>query len=219
VNATLNEEAKSAELEYSNHDEARACHKSPEPIFGNRFVKVFWKPVEGREKPKTVRLDPEILRANLARKEEKRKEALALEAEKQKHLQEIQKSTSQLISKQMEEQQKVMEKLRNPSLNVDERAVLMKGLEMLQSSIKTLMASIAKPQKPQFPPARQSRTFARRFAVDPNQMDTDIPDETSEKMALYRELEAKIQSMGGNSDPGLYAQFEQLKSEVLIFLI
>ena len=37
-----------AQIEYSNHFEAKAAVKSPEAVFGNRFINVYWK----REQPK-----------------------------------------------------------------------------------------------------------------------------------------------------------------------
>lgn len=39
----VDENHKLAEIEFAGHDMALAAHQSPEPIFGNRFVKVFWR--------------------------------------------------------------------------------------------------------------------------------------------------------------------------------
>lgn len=36
-------EKKLAELEFESHDQARAAWNSPEPIFNNRFIKLYWK--------------------------------------------------------------------------------------------------------------------------------------------------------------------------------
>jgi hypothetical protein len=212
VNVVVIPDQHKAELEYTSHAEAKACHSSPEAIFGNRFVKVYWKPVE---KVRAPPVPAEVLRANLARNEEKRKQALAVQAEKQKQLNELQKSTNQVIAKQMEEQQRVMEKLRNPNLSVEERAVLMKGLEMLQESIKTLMETASKSITPnQTPKPYKKRTYERKFALDTNQMDTDEP--RNEQYALLQQLQQQAQAMGQNVDPQLIQQIQQLQNEVLL---
>jgi hypothetical protein len=133
---------KSALLEYSTSQEAKACHSSPDVIFNNRFVKVFWSDSEQPPvRPQTQATPPsaEILSANLERMQEKKREAVLLALEKQKQLAEIQKTRQVLISQRMEEQAATMEKLRSPELSVQERAIMMKQLEVLQSMIKTLM--------------------------------------------------------------------------------
>lgn len=136
VNVSTEPESHLAHLEYSTHEEAKACHESPEPIFGNRFVKVYWKRVD----PKVVTQEQRM--ANLVKLEEKNLERDAIQMEKQKKLLEIQKKTRMMVKERMDEQEKVLSKLRDDSISIQERTVLMKGLSTLQESIKSLMSGI-----------------------------------------------------------------------------
>ena len=139
VNAQIDEYSKSALLEYASHEEAKACYSSPDAIFSNRFVRVYWSGMESISPPQAV-LTKEELQANLRRMKEKKFEADIVALEKQKQLTEIQKNRAALISKLMLEQATIMEKLKTDSnLSVQERAVMMKGLETVQESIKSLM--------------------------------------------------------------------------------
>lgn len=143
VNSQIDAESKSAMLEYATPEEAKACHNSPEAIFNNRFVKVYWSGMENIPPPPVV-LSPEELRANLRRMQEKKLEADLAVLEKQRQITEIQKNRTALISKLMAEQTGIMDKLKtDATLSVQERAVLMKGLETMQESIKSLMKETA----------------------------------------------------------------------------
>ena len=143
VNSQIDVESKSAMLEYATPEEAKACHNSPEAIFNNRFVKVYWSGMENIPPPPVV-LSPEELRANLRRMQEKKLEADLAVLEKQRQITEIQKNRTALISKLMAEQTGIMDKLKtDATLSVQERAVLMKGLETMQESIKSLMKETA----------------------------------------------------------------------------
>jgi hypothetical protein len=42
IDCQVKPEMASAKLEFENHQEAMACYSSPDVIFNNRFVKVFW---------------------------------------------------------------------------------------------------------------------------------------------------------------------------------
>ena len=57
-----------ADIEFEGHDQAVAAHKSPEPIFGNRFVKVFWRKKQDEEPE--PELDIEAVRRMQAIKQE-----------------------------------------------------------------------------------------------------------------------------------------------------
>lgn len=197
-------QGKSAQIEFSSHSEAKACHSSPDAIFGNRFVKIYWSSTESI-KPQP-QLSQEELRANLLRMAEKKREAELAVLEKQKQLNEIQKNRTALIAKQMEEQTKVMEKIRDPSLTVQERAMLMKGLETLQESIKSLMAAASSTPsatstpyrppsfrptfRPAYRPPYQPHTSERQFAVDSKQVENYSVYET--KLQAFKALEAKV---------------------------
>ena len=187
LNTQIDADSKSAMLEYASHEEAQTCYSSPEAIFSNRFVKVYWSGMESISPPQPV-LTKEELQANLRRMKERKLESDLATLEKQKQLTEIQKNRAALISKLMQEQTTIMEKLKTDSnLSVQERAVLMKGLESLQESIKSLMKeTVNSPHVPRNPSAYQVRPYSpynsggyrppfqkphrsdRKFVFDPN---------------------------------------------------
>lgn len=62
-------------MTFSNNGEAHAAYKSSEPVFNNRFIKVFWHKKKEMEKP--VETDPEVLKAqNIQKHEQQQQENL-----------------------------------------------------------------------------------------------------------------------------------------------
>ncbi|KAF9994323.1 hypothetical protein BGZ80_005782 [Entomortierella chlamydospora] len=65
TNIQVDQPAHKALIQYSNRDEASAAYNSPEVIFGNRFVKVYWQPDDldaatfGRQPKPTGQVRPE----------------------------------------------------------------------------------------------------------------------------------------------------------------
>ncbi|KAF9199240.1 hypothetical protein BGZ49_010668 [Haplosporangium sp. Z 27] len=65
TNIQVDQAAHKALIQYSNRDEASAAYNSPEVIFGNRFVKVYWQPDDldtatfGRQPKPTGQVRPE----------------------------------------------------------------------------------------------------------------------------------------------------------------
>jgi hypothetical protein len=119
--------------------------------------------------------------------------------EVQRKKSELHRKGAEMIARQMQEQSQVMERLRNPNLTVEERQVLMKGLETLQESIKTLMAQQPKASPintarkplnasaPAFVPAFKARTSERSFA---------LPVEDSEEVLKAKRLQfANLQAL------------------------
>ncbi|KAG0212711.1 hypothetical protein BGX28_005744 [Mortierella sp. GBA30] len=66
TNIQVDQPAHKALIQYSTRDEASAAYNSPEVIFGNRFVKVYWQPDDldattfGRQPKPTGQVRPEV---------------------------------------------------------------------------------------------------------------------------------------------------------------
>jgi hypothetical protein len=154
-------------------------------------------------------LTPEELQQNLKKMQEKTREMHRQQElqkqEAQRRKTELIRQGAEMIARQMQEQSQVMERLRNPNVNVEERQVLMKGLEILQESIKTLMQQQPKSsptstaRKPlnagaaAFVPSFKARTSERSFA---------LPVEDAEEVMKAKRI-----------------QFAQLQALVIIRLI
>lgn len=134
-----------ATITYSTHREAQICYNSPDVIFDNRFVKVFWlrEDNESTNHPngkRTVSLDD--IEAKKGQAELARKVFLEkLQAKKEA----IHNGRSALIEKQLEEQKRIMLKLEDPSLTMEHKRQLMNNMKMLGDSTQSMMASTPKP--------------------------------------------------------------------------
>lgn len=132
------------------------------------------------------------------REMQRQQELQRIEAQRKKS--ELNRQGAEMIARQMQEQTQVMERLRNPDLSVEERQVLMKGLGILQESIKTLMAQQPKvspvntPRKalnagaPAFVPSFKSRTSERSFALPVGNPE----EEMKTKRIRYAKLQAIV---------------------------
>lgn len=160
VDVKINDEQKNVTLEFSTHLEAKNCHSSPDPIFDNRFVKVYWKPKSFS--PKKVELTQEQLKQNLQRMQEIKYQKIQQQRESEQALIELNNSRKELIAKQLIEQDRVMEMIKNDSLSVQEKNLLMDGLKLLQDSIKSLMDPLNSCSNI----INDSNTHQRKFAQD-----------------------------------------------------
>ncbi|KAI8145197.1 hypothetical protein BJV82DRAFT_605275 [Fennellomyces sp. T-0311] len=95
VDIELQPENQRAFLEFKTHDEAHKAHQSPEVLFNNRFVKVYWRKEE-RQPYKPPTPDPELVKKRMEelqkiREETQRrkKEQLEKQIEYNKQKQEI----------------------------------------------------------------------------------------------------------------------------------
>jgi hypothetical protein len=126
----LNTEKRIAYLYFNTHEEARNCHKSPDAIFGNRFVKIFWKPIDDKEEARN--------------KEQIR---ISLQLDQDMKLLEMQKQRNQLVTKHMRDQESVIYRLKNEKDPV-QKQLLMDKLKDLQEGVRILMeAQVQQPDK------------------------------------------------------------------------
>lgn len=148
-----------AQVKFTHHQAAQKAYKSPEPIFGNRFIKVFWhKDGDSRASPNkdaaastpAARPPPPTMSVPQNVPPSARKfppasrpapKDSAQEAAKLQQLKEIQLQKEELRKKQLEEQQTLMKMLSSPNLDQETKVTLFKQLKTLTDSIE---ASIKK---------------------------------------------------------------------------
>lgn len=119
----INSKGSYAEIEYETHDQAVAAHGSPDPIFDNRFIKVYWRK---KDDSSFADLDVEDLKRMQAIKQQKFEEKLAKKREHQAKMQQLMEQRTRLLQAQeallqtgaeidqttLDEQQKVTDSLR-----------------------------------------------------------------------------------------------------------
>ncbi|KAF9334242.1 hypothetical protein BG006_002491 [Podila minutissima] len=158
VNIQLDQPAHKALIQYSTRDEANAAYNSPEVIFGNRFVKVYWQPDDqqscfGGSTPKpTGQVQPTrpdhqglaphhavpkppatsvlMTPERAAELAAERAAAAAKLEENKKVMMEIQKQKEALIQRQQEEQKLLLQKLfANKTMSQQDKDEILKGLK------------------------------------------------------------------------------------------
>ncbi|KAF9899958.1 hypothetical protein EC991_008116 [Linnemannia zychae] len=154
TNIQVDQPAHKALIQYSTRDEASAAYNSPEVIFGNRFVKVYWQPDDldsstfGRQPKPTGQVRPETSAASTshypmppatsvlmtperaAELAEERAAAAAKKEENKKTMQEIQRQREALIKRQQEEQKLLLQKLiANKTMSQKDKDEILNGLK------------------------------------------------------------------------------------------
>ncbi|KAG2174857.1 hypothetical protein INT43_005919 [Umbelopsis isabellina] len=199
TNISLQPETSKAVIQYSNHAEADAAYSSPEVIFNNRFVKVYWQKTENKDQegaavttppkpaqPKTFEPSPEVVAAKAA-EFAKLKEAKAKQQQaRMQTMLELQKSKEQLIQKQIEEQKMLMEKLANAK-TPEERSAIKQALNDIVNG-----ASSPAPT-PTFAPTAEAPDTSSEAA----QTEEGKKEETAEELkAKLARLEAEAAALG-----------------------
>lgn len=133
--------AKTAIVKFESNPVAYAAYNSPEAIFDNRFVKVFWARMDipqdqdmQMDGTSPHRREPLITPAEQARidtAKAKEEEIKLRKQEKLKAMLEIQKQKELLIQRQIEEQKALMEKLSDKSLSAKDKEVIKAQLQRL----------------------------------------------------------------------------------------
>ncbi|KAG2185106.1 hypothetical protein INT44_001896 [Umbelopsis vinacea] len=198
TNISLQPEASKAVISFSSHQEADTAYSSPEVIFNNRFVKVYWQKAETKEQdavtppppkpltPKTYEPSPEVIAAKAAEfaklKEVKQKQQQA----RLQTMLELQKSKEQLIQRQIQEQKVLLEKLEKAK-TPEERSEIMTALNNItaSSSATAPAPAVAAPTATEATPSEQPETDDAKKA--------DSADELKAKLAR---LEAEAAALG-----------------------
>ncbi|KAF9923885.1 hypothetical protein FBU30_006068 [Linnemannia zychae] len=203
TNIQVDQLAHKALIQYSTREEASAAYNSPEVIFGNRFVKVYWQPDDldsatfGRQPKPTgqVRPDPVVSTPHYsmtpatsvlmtperaAELAEERAAAAAKKEENKKTMQEIQRQKEALIQRQQEEQKLLLQKLfANKNMSQKDKDEILSGLRNVAVEVT----------KEPTDPHAQARAAAAA-AETQRQADLQKEAEKLEKARLDNELES-----------------------------
>ncbi|KAG0036259.1 hypothetical protein BGZ82_004477 [Podila clonocystis] len=221
VNIQLDQPAHKALIQYSTRDEANAAYNSPEVIFGNRFVKVYWQPDDqqgsfGGSTPKPTgqiqptRPDHQGLASHHAVPKPpvtsvlmtpERAAELAVERaaaatkleESKKVMMEIQKQKEALIQRQQEEQKLLLQKLfANKTMSQQDKDEILKGLKNVAIEVtKEIPNPLAHAQ------AQAAAAEAQK------QADLQKEVERLEKEQMDRELEVVGQTPSASGETSL----------------
>ncbi|KAG0162606.1 hypothetical protein DFQ30_001652 [Apophysomyces sp. BC1015] len=203
TNITVYAAQQKAIIQFSTRAEAEAAHSSPNPIFDNRFVKVFWHkdsnaPAETKAPaptPARTEPDPDILAARAAEFAKLREEKKKMRQERVKTVLEAHKQKQELLERQIAEQKRLMEKLTSSKeMTRAEKEELLKSLKKIAAEIDGNRAAAAAP-----PPAEtvygQSSAWPRRFTLDnrpTSLLVSDIPEEGKDALRSHFEQYGNI---------------------------
>ncbi|KAG0372884.1 hypothetical protein BGX24_012449 [Mortierella sp. AD032] len=203
TNIQVDQPAHKALIQYSTRDEASAAYNSPEVIFGNRFVKVYWQPDDldsatfGRQPKPTGQVRPEapatsashypmppatsvlMTPERAAELAEERAAAAAKKEENKKTMQEIQRQKEALIQRQQEEQKLLLQKIfANKNMSQKDKDEILNGLKNVAIEVT----------KEPIDPHAQARAAAAAAEVQ-RQAELQKEAERLEKARLDTELE------------------------------
>jgi RNA-binding protein 26 len=149
-----------AVIQYSTRAEAENAYNSPDAIFDNRFVKVYWAKEEPAANaaspaaatdgsqlaaaPKVNEPDPELVKARAAELAKEKEEKLRKHKEHLKRVLEIQKKKETLLQQQIDEQKRLLAKLSDTAnMSKAEKSELLNALKRIQSDIDTSKSTAA----------------------------------------------------------------------------
>jgi len=209
VNIKVQPNQKNAIIQFSRTAEATAAIRSPDPIFENRFVKIFYLPTQDNNTPQAsveairptvapiTKVDPAPVPDAVVEEQRRKFSELLKAKEKVKLATDIQKKKKELVEKQIQQQKAILAKLENPSLDQKDREVLMITLKKLNESITPV---ISKPvsQINLGINSDSSKLFAQKQKLD------------SELEAYHIEATKKVQD-----SENLKSSLESLRAEVV----
>ncbi|KAI7870676.1 hypothetical protein BDF14DRAFT_1504746 [Spinellus fusiger] len=190
TNISVQPHQQKAILQYGTRAEAEAAYHSPDAIFDNRFVKVYWHrekeeggsglapAVEVQQTPvvPSNEPDPELVAARAAELAKQREEKQKKHQERMQALLDAQKQKEQMLQGQINEQKELMAKLGNKDLTRVEKEELLKSLKRIAAEIDVSKASVM-PQPQQTPVSGT----------------TETPEDLKRKLAI---LEAEAAALG-----------------------
>lgn len=229
TNISVQPQAQKAIIQYSTRAEAEAAYNSPDAIFDNRFVKVYWSKedptapfnaektgadatgaggLQAAGAAKSNEPDPELVAARAAEIAKAREEKQKKHQEHMKHILEIQKKRETQLQQQIDEQKRLLAKLTNSAnMTQTEKAELLKALKNIQSDIDTSKHAAANEAAAQAKAATTTTTTATATTSAEEQgaaaADVKQGGETTEdlKKKLAR-LEAEAANLGIHGSGG-----------------
>ncbi|KAF9435410.1 hypothetical protein BGZ76_006338 [Entomortierella beljakovae] len=207
TNIQVDQSAHKALIQYSTREEANAAYNSPDVIFGNRFVKVYWQPDDvdaatfGRLPKPTGQVRPEksstpapphghhaqkppaasvlMTPERAAELAAERAASAAKMEETKKTMQEIQRQREALIQRQQEEQKLILQKMfAKKAMSQQDKDEILKGLKNVAIEVT----------KEPVDPLEKARAAAAAAEAQ-RQAELHKDAERKEKERLDRELE------------------------------
>lgn len=153
VNIQLDLDALRAVIQFTHFEEAKAAFSSPEAVFGNRFVKVYWHRVDDIPKsnfgpahsapstPSTTntpekRLPPPNTPMKLDHVADRERERQAILAD-------VAQKKQDLVQRQIEHQKALLKRLESPDLTSAEREEIRLGIRSIEESTRSILAESA----------------------------------------------------------------------------
>lgn len=170
VNITVQPEYQRARIEYATKEQANAAYTSPEVIFGNRFVKVFWdhEDYPSSSLPPSAQAalamprrlsqsssGPMPMESSSSQPGLRVDAAAARRQEALRGMLELQKQKQELLVKYISQQKELLQKLESKSLPEAERQEMLASLRAIDDLIKTLKVS-GFPESPEKKPSLSS---------------------------------------------------------------
>ncbi|KAI8378799.1 hypothetical protein EDC96DRAFT_604465 [Choanephora cucurbitarum] len=158
TNISVQPNFQKAIIQYSTRAEAEKAYSSPDVIFDNRFVKVYWskEDTNGTEMPSSATAlpvaqqanhpsakvsnepDPELIAKRAAELAALREEKQKKHQEHMKSILELQKKRELQLQQQIDEQKRLLARLTDSAnMSVAEKAELLRQLKQVQSDIDT----------------------------------------------------------------------------------
>jgi hypothetical protein len=196
VNIEVLQNEKKAKIKYSSHRDAHNALKSPEAVFGNRFIKVLWneqvdsqvslvnaeeRKLEEERKAEEEKKKEEQRKAEQKKAEERRAKLLLerLEAAKKKVAKPdllakstITKKRTDLISAKKKLLDQMIETLKKPELSLEKKQQMLKEVEALKNTIKDDLTKLAQENAAVTPVPTPKPTYVSPLKKLSNSIDT-----------------------------------------------
>ena len=147
TNVTVNPDQRRAKIQFATNEEANQAYHSADAIFDNRFVKLYWdRDGEDIPAPQMVRtlevvkdahvpLNPPTLASTINIAAAKRQEAL-------KTMLNLQRQQQELLTRYIDQQKALMNRLESGNINETDKAELMDSLRNVDSLIISMRESM-----------------------------------------------------------------------------
>jgi RNA-binding protein 26 len=146
VNIEVIQNEKKAKIKFSSHREAHNALKSPEAVFGNRFIKVLWNEQVDSSQVSLVNLEEKKLEEERKAEEEKKKE----EHRKAEQKKAEERRAQLLLERQEAAKKKAAEHKAKPDL-LAKSTITKKRTDLLSAKKKLLDQMIETLKKPELP--------------------------------------------------------------------
>jgi len=208
ININLDPRHYKATIQFSQYSEANQAYSSPDPIFGNRFVKLYWAKTETEENENSTTNENDVnanANANTtsnSKSAEEEKQEPPLSSEEMDQINKMKKS---MISKQLEKQKAFMKQVENPGLTKPEKEEILNNIKLITESVKHIMNAspqhikvlagniLQQPKEPNKPETSTDTTSTT--ATKPTE-ETEKSTETTTKLTTEEQsLKEKVESL------------------------